>query len=71
MRVGADINLPDKEDCTPLFIASREGHVEVVKELVRAGAGPNKAANNGYTPLEVARYQGHSRIVQLLHGAVA
>ena len=46
-----DINKPDRHDRTALRDASCEGHVEIVKVLLAAGADPEKKDFNGGTPL--------------------
>ena len=52
-------------------MVSQQGHLEVVKELLKAGADPTLAVDNGATALWGARHFGHTRIAQLLreHGA--
>jgi ankyrin repeat protein len=37
-----------------LYIASQQGQVEVVKELIRAGANIEAVFKTGFTPLYVA-----------------
>ena len=49
-----------------LYIASREGHAEVVRLLLRAGASPDVARSDGVTPLLGAAHQGHTTVVRLL-----
>ncbi|KAF4958405.1 hypothetical protein FSARC_11022, partial [Fusarium sarcochroum] len=60
---------------TPLFSASYNGHVEVIKELLNHGAEATIATTdaNGETPLHVASRNGHEEIVKILleHGARA
>lgn len=69
----ADTNVRDKWGHTSLMYASRDGHSDVVHELlVRGGADPNMAnRNDGWTSLMFASFRNHSFIVAnlLAHGA--
>jgi len=38
LRHGADVNVQDDAGQTPLHIASRHGNIEVLHELIHAGA---------------------------------
>ncbi|KAL3931569.1 MAG: hypothetical protein SGPRY_001069 [Prymnesium sp.] len=49
-----------------LFIASQNGHSEVVSALLAHGVNANTAARNGVTPLFVAARNGHREVVGLL-----
>lgn len=49
-----------------LFIASQNGHSEVVSALLAQGVNANTAARNGVTPLFVAARNGHREVVGLL-----
>ena len=51
---------------TPLYAASRNGHLAVVRYLVEQGADMEKADNGGWTPLIVASYRGHLEVVRYL-----
>lgn len=51
---------------TPLHIASRAGHLEIVKLLIENGASLNIKEANGDTPLHNAINGKHLEIVQLL-----
>jgi ankyrin repeat protein len=56
---------------TPLLIASRDGHAEMVAALAAAGADANLATTNGATPLMFASQAGSVDAVKALidHGA--
>eukprot|EP00658_Telonema_sp_P-2_P076721 TRINITY_DN6775_c0_g1_i1.p2 TRINITY_DN6775_c0_g1~~TRINITY_DN6775_c0_g1_i1.p2 ORF type:complete len:105 (+),score=34.15 TRINITY_DN6775_c0_g1_i1:197-511(+) len=56
---------------TPLSFAAQNGHTEVVRELLGAGAEVDKAAENGATPLSFAAQNGHTEVVKELLGAGA
>ena len=57
----------------PLYIASEEGHLDVVRLLVEQRADINKASNDGGTPLLIASSKGRVDVVRVLleHGADA
>ena len=52
-------------------MASGEGHVEVVRELLRGGASVDQADKNGGTPLYMASARGHVEVVHELLAAGA
>ncbi|XP_063448519.1 ankyrin repeat domain-containing protein 50-like [Mytilus trossulus] len=67
-RDAVDVNLCDKDKCSPLFWAIHEGHALVVTELLQHSAIVNNCNDIGVTPLWMASQQGHVNIVkQLLH----
>ena len=53
-------------DTTPLSEAAKNGHVDVAKLLIYAGADINKEDIYGRTPLHIAVWEGHENIVKLL-----
>ena len=68
---GANGNLPNKENVTPLMMAARLGHSKAISFLLFSNVGINLKDNNGRTPLDLAIEHGHSKIVKKLvkHGA--
>jgi ankyrin repeat protein len=67
-----DANPTGKTDgVSPLWIASKDGHVEDVKRLLAAKADVNAARTDGVTPLIVASENGHLETVKLLLEAKA
>ena len=64
---GAEINPIDEEyQSTPLGMASRWGHTEMVDYLLNQGADPNKAGAPWATPLSWAKKKGHIEIEEIL-----
>ncbi|MDJ0567992.1 MAG: ankyrin repeat domain-containing protein [Pleurocapsa sp. MO_192.B19] len=55
------------DDHTPLLVASRDGHREIVSELLKAGADVNAVEPTfGAVPLHKAVYNGHADITKML-----
>jgi len=50
---------------TALWSASSEGHVEVVRLLLAAGADPT-VRGYGETPLSIGEKKGHADVVEIL-----
>jgi len=46
--LGADVNIPDGKDITPLFYAISKGYVNIVELLINAGADVNYIMKNDY-----------------------
>lgn len=72
LKYGADINAVDEEyKSTPLGMASRWGHLEMVKFLLEKGADPNKAGAPWATPLAWAKKKGFINVEEVLRKARA
>lgn len=72
IKYGADINLIDDiYQSTPLGMAARWGHHEMVKYLLSKSAHPNKAGTVWATPLAWARKKGFAEIEETLINAGA
>ena len=57
---------------TPLYYAAKEGHTDIVRILLEAGAEVNAAVFKfGWTPLRGAARYGHTDIVEALRKAGA
>jgi ankyrin repeat protein len=48
------------------LIASQQGHVNVARLLIEAGADIDMAEDNGVTPLCIASHRGRVEIVRVL-----
>ncbi|MEH0931370.1 ankyrin repeat domain-containing protein [Micromonospora sp. CPCC 205558] len=68
LRVGADPNAADREGSTPLYQASVDGVVDLVRLLLAAGAAPDTESGHGQegTPLCAAAAWGYTDVVQEL-----
>ncbi|MDR3285431.1 MAG: ankyrin repeat domain-containing protein, partial [Holosporales bacterium] len=69
-RDKANRNARTENGFTPLHLAARCGHVEIVRLLTR-GANRNARDENGFTPLHWAAMNGHVDVVSALLGAEA
>ena len=66
------VQRPTKEGISPLFIASQEGHLEVVKVLLKYGADPRQACGeNDFCPLFAAAMGNHAAVASALLDAGA
>jgi hypothetical protein len=54
-----NINLCSERGQSPLFVASQQGHCDVVKCLLSSGADINVCDKDGRSPLFIASHQGH------------
>ena len=72
IRFGADLNAVDEQyQSTPLGMAARWGHVELVKYLLNQGADPGKSGAAWSTPLAWAKKKGHADIEKILRDSGA
>ena len=55
-----DINAQNNIGWTPLYLAARDGQVEIAQALITAGADLNAQNNSGYTPLHGATNNGNT-----------
>ena len=59
-------NVPDANGMTPIHLAAKNGHIEVLKMLMTSTYKPNKPDKNGDTPLQFATANGHIEVVKIL-----
>jgi len=73
VRAGAQVEMRDNANGTPVLWAAREGHTEIVKFLLENGANPNviEHGNKDMTPLLWAAILNNLECVKVLldHGA--
>jgi HEAT repeat protein len=63
---GADPNVADEVNRTPILAAAEHCPVEVVKGLLLSGAKTNVVSNGGYTVLAAAVQSGRTDVVQMI-----
>ena len=66
LDIGADVNIPNKDNVTPLYIAAHQGHTAVVRVLTRIGAALDVSDVDGWTAGQAALQQGHTTTAQKL-----
>lgn len=72
LQYGADIDPIDEEyQSTPLGLAAKWGHPDIVELLLAQGADPNKSGAAWSTPLAWAKKKGHTAIEKMLTRAGA
>lgn len=68
LQAGADKDAQDGREQTPLFLAAREGAVEVARLLVGLGAARGLRDQAGLAPGDIARQRNHWDLLTLLEG---
>ena len=66
IMTGAALDLSDEDGISPLYIASYQGHNDVVRVLLEAGADPNQLGKDSTSPLYIASQEGYANIVEML-----
>jgi ankyrin repeat protein len=68
IRLGSDVNLPDRNGWTPLHFAAQNYDERMARLLLDSGASVDPRDINGNTPLSTAVFNSHGRpeLIELL-----
>lgn len=66
-ELGADVNVLNNSNETPIQVASLKGYLEVVKYLHQMGADVDIPSNLSHTPIFNASIKNHLEVVKYLH----
>ena len=68
IQKGADINVQDSFDDTPLHLACEQGYAEMVRVLLNEKTVSTILKNGkGQTAFEVAMAENHKKIIRMIH----
>ncbi|XP_013775004.2 ankyrin repeat, SAM and basic leucine zipper domain-containing protein 1-like isoform X1 [Limulus polyphemus] len=71
LEYGADANIWERHQMTPLMFAAREGRSKIIQKLIEYGTDLNRQDNRGWTALAWAANRGHGLVVRTLLDARA
>eukprot|EP01036_Dinobryon_divergens_P055063 gene55063-73559_t len=66
LQLGANPSIGDSTGSTPLILAAKYGHKDVVGDLIKADASLDDTDQNGYTALYHACLAGDAAMIELL-----
>jgi ankyrin repeat protein len=66
LAAGPDIDSRDALGRTPLYLAAEEGHLNVLRTLLNAGASASLPERSGQTPSFRAAARGNQAVLRLL-----
>ena len=66
VELGADVNMPNEFDDTPVYNAAQAGDVEVIRVLVDLGADVNALNKYCTTPMQIAAKAGNVEMIRVL-----
>lgn len=66
LSCGADLEVRDERNWTPLMISSFNGNEEFALLLIKCGAKITAQDKNGYNPLHWAAFNGYANVVRML-----
>jgi ankyrin repeat protein len=63
---GADVNVPDTNGFTPVYVVAEKGFTAAIRVLAELGADVNVASNARHSPVFVAAENGHVGAIRVL-----
>lgn len=66
VQAGAQLDVMDRNQLTPLMLAASKGKADVVKYLIRIGADVTLKGEDGMTALHMAAKSGHLEVCRII-----
>lgn len=66
VQAGAQVDVMDRNQLTPLMLAASKGKADVVRYLVRIGADVTLKGEDGMTALHMAAKSGHLEVCKII-----
>jgi ankyrin len=70
LKARPALNAIDADGCNALHLAAQDGHMDIVRVLLKHGAIDGLPDRRGHTPADLARLNGHAAVARVLKEGV-